>query len=73
MARVVKRFKPAYRIKIRRALSRQESLKACLRKLGCLLKYSLQDGMSKILSPTTGHPTAYGKFVMNKYMKTKNA
>ena len=28
--------------------------------------------MSRILSPPAGHPTAYGKFVMDKYTKVEN-
>ena len=65
----VKRPKPTYRIKTRREPSRRESLKAYLRKLGCLVKDSLHGGSSRISSPLVGHPTAYGMFVMDN---TKN-
>ena len=68
----VKWSKPTYHIKTKRALSRRESLKACLKRSGCLLKDLLQDGPSRISSPPTGHPTTYEKFVMNKYMKVEN-
>ena len=27
---------------------------------------------SRVSSPLTGHPTTYGKFVMDKYMKAEN-
>ena len=72
LARVVKWSKLAYSIKTRRVLFRQESHKASMRKPRCLLKDSLQGGMSMILNPTTGHPNAYEKFVMDKHMKAKN-
>ena len=32
----------------------------------------LQGGPFRILSPLADHPTAYGKFVMDKYTKTEN-
>ena len=72
MAHVVKWSKPAYLIKIGRVLSRQESLKSIIRKPGCLLKDSLQDCLCRILGPSASHPTAYGKFVIDKDMKEEN-
>ena len=43
-----------------------------MRKIGCLVKDSLHDGPSRILSPPTDHLTTYGEFVMDKYTKVKN-
>ena len=37
------------------------------------MKGSLHGGPSKVSSPPAGHPTAYGKFVMDKYKKAENA
>ena len=65
----VKRPKPTYRIKTRREISRRESLKAHLRKPGCLVKDSLHGGMSRISSPPIGHPIAYDMFVMDNTKK----
>ena len=71
LARVVKRSKPTYCIKTKRTLLKWESFKARFRKSGCLLKDLLQVGRSRISSPPTGHPTIYGKFIMDKYIKTE--
>ena len=71
-ARDVKRPKPTYCIKTRRELSRRESLKAHLRKPGCLVKDLFHDGSFRILSPPVGHLTAYEKFIMDKYTKVEN-
>ena len=68
----MKRPKPTYRIKIKRELTRRESLKAYLRKIGCPVKDLLHGSLSRVSSPLTGHPTVYGKFVMDKHMKAKN-
>ena len=72
LACVVKRSKPTYRIKTRQTLFRQESLKARLRKPGCLLKDLLQDDSFRISSSLVGHPTIYGKFVIDMHMKAEN-
>ena len=64
-ARDVKRPKPTYCTKIRQELSRRESLKAHLRKSGCLVKDLLHGGPSRISSPPAGHPTTHGMFVMD--------
>ena len=71
-AHIMKRSKPTYCIKTRRELSRRESPKAHLRKSGCPVKDSLHNGASRVSSPTTGHPTAYGKFVIDKHTKAEN-
>ena len=67
----MERFKPASRIKTRQMLSRYESLKHRLRKPGCLFKDLLQGSSSGISSPPAGYPTAYGKFVKDKYRKAE--
>ena len=36
------------------------------------MKGSLHEGSSRVSSPLDGHPTAYEKFVMDKYIKAKN-
>ena len=65
----VKRPKLTYRIKTRHELSRRKSLKPHLRKLGCLVKDLLHGGPSRILSLSTGNPTAYGMFVKDNTKK----
>ena len=67
--RDVKQPKPTYCIKTKRELSRQESLKAHLKKPRCLVKDSLHGGPSRISSPLVGHLIVYGMFIMNN---TKN-
>ena len=67
-ARKVKWPKLTYCIKIRRELSRRKSLKARLRKLGCLVKDSFYGGPSRISSPV-GHSSAYEMFVMDNIKK----
>ena len=68
----MKRSNSVYRIKTKRVLSRQKSLKAYLRKPECFLKDSFRGGSSRILSFSAGHPTAYEKFIMNKHIKVEN-
>ena len=36
------------------------------------MKGSLHGDPSRVSSPPDGHPIAYGKFVMDKYIKAKN-
>ena len=36
------------------------------------MKGSLHGSPSRVSSPPTGHPNAYGKFVMDKFIKAKN-
>ena len=72
LARIMKRLKPTYHIKTKWELTRQESLKAHMRKLGCPIKDSLHGGLSRVLSPPADHPTAHGKFVMVKHTKAEN-
>ena len=43
-----------------------------MRKPRCFLKDLLQGSPSRSLSLLAGHPIAYGKFVMDKYMKAEN-
>ena len=52
-------------------IRKKEILKAHLRKLGCLVKYSFHGGLFKVSNSLIGHPIAYGKFVMNKHMKAE--
>ena len=68
----MKRPKLTYRINTKQELSKWESLKTHLRKLGSPVKDSLHGGPSRVSSPPVGHPTAYGKFVMNKHTKAEN-
>ena len=68
----MKRPKPTYCIKTRRELTKRESLKAHMRKTGCPVKVSLHGGPLRVSSPPIGHTTAYGKSVMDKYMKAEN-
>ena len=68
----MKRPRPTYDIKIKRGLTRQENLKAHMRKPKCPIRDSLHGDSSRVSSPLTDHPTAYGKFVMDKHMKAEN-
>ena len=43
-----------------------------MRKTGCPVKDSLHGGPLRVSSPPIGHTTAYGKSVMDKYMKAEN-
>ena len=36
------------------------------------MKGSLHGGPSRVSSPPADHPTAYGKFVMDKHIKAEN-
>ena len=36
------------------------------------MKGSFHSGLSRVSSPSNGHLTAYGKFVIDKYIKTEN-
>ena len=36
------------------------------------MKGSLHGGPFRVSSPSADHPTAYGKFVMDKYIKAEN-
>ena len=72
LAGIMKLSKPTYHIKTRQELAKRESLKAYVRKLYYPIKDSLHGGPSRVSSPPTGHPTAYGKFVMDKHTKAEN-
>ena len=73
LARIMKRPKLTYHIKIRRELIRGKSFKAHMRKPECLNKDSFYGGPSRVSSPPASHPTMYGKFVMNMHTQAENA
>ena len=66
------RPKPTYCIKARRELTKQERLVTRLRKPRCPVKGLPHGGPSRVSSLLVGHPTAYEKFVINKYIKAEN-
>ena len=68
----MKRPRNIYHIKTRWELTRRESLKAHMRKPKCPIRDSLHGSPSCVSSPPVGHPTAYGKFVMDKHTKEEN-
>ena len=72
LASIMKQLRSTYHIKIKQELTIRESLKAHLRKQERPIIDSLHGGPSRVSSPPTGYPTAYGKFVMDKHMKAKN-
>ena len=51
-------------------IHRRGNSKACLRETRCL-RGQLQGNLSRVLSPSIGHPSAYGKFVMEKEENTQ--
>ena len=64
--------RPTYHIKKKRELTKQESLKAHMRKPEYPIRDSLHSGPSRVSSPPVGHPIVYGKFVMDKHTKVEN-
>ena len=72
LARIMKRPKPIYRLKARQELTKQERLETRLRKPRCVVECSLHDNLSRFSSLPVGHPIAYGKFIMDKYIKAQN-
>ena len=67
LASIVKRLNSTYHIKTKGHYLDGKTLK-----LECLPINLLQGGPSRVSSPPTGHPTAYEKFVMDKYINAKN-
>ena len=43
-----------------------------MRETRCLRRGQLQGNPSRVLSPPTGHPSTYGKFIMEKDTKAEN-
>ena len=43
-----------------------------MRKPGCHVKDSFLGGPSRVSSSPADHPTAYGRFVIDKYKKAEN-
>ena len=64
--------KPTYCIKARQELTKRERLVTRLRKLGYPVKGSPHGNPSRVSSLSADHPTAYVKFVMDKYIKVEN-
>ena len=72
MARIMKLPRPTYHVKTRREQAKRESLKAHMRKPECPIRDSLHGDPSRVSSPPSDHPTAYGNFVMDKHTKAEN-
>ena len=53
-------------------ISQARESKAHMRKPGCHVKESLLGGPSRVSSSLADHPTAYEKFVIDKYTKVEN-